>query len=423
MSSSRSLLCAGTALALLTAPHADALQPLDDFLRTARTASPDAREARANTAFSSAEAQAATGRLLPGVTLRGTYARNQYEVSSGGVLLTPQDQLDAYGILTVPLLDASSFVRARAAAGFERAAREQEKDTALQVESGVTQAYYQVLADLGLVEASQRALEVARANLTLTQHQKQAGSVAGLDVDRAKAEVERQVQQLASADLALKLDARTLTSRSGLAPDLAPAGQLQDDLHEEPALDTFVPPDAQLPALAASSEARRAQEQQASAQRLTLVPALSGGFVEHGTNAPGLLGHDWSYQGLLALTWTLDFTTLPLIRAEDARTGAAAAREERTRLAVHDAIHRAWSSVQTGIARSRSARAQQEVSGRAADLARERYRVGAGTQLDLLTAQRDAFAADVNRIQADADLVNVRAQLRLAAGRSLLSEP
>jgi len=37
-----------------------------------------------------------------------------------------------------------------------------------------------------------------------------------------------------------------------------------------------------------------------------------------------------------------------------------------------------------------------------------------------LQAQRDAFAAEVARIQADADLVNARAQLRLAAGKSLL---
>lgn len=43
------------------------------------------------------------------------------------------------------------------------------------------------------------------------------------------------------------------------------------------------------------------------------------------------------------------------------------------------------------------------------------------TQLDLLQAQRDAFIADVNRIQADAELANARAQLRLASGRSLVA--
>jgi outer membrane protein TolC len=428
MPSSRSAACAGAlAAALLAAPRAEALQPLEDFLRGARTLSPDNQEARAGTEVAREASSAATGRLLPGVALRGLYARNQYDVSepvAGGVLtLTPHDQLDAYAILTVPLLDAASFVRARAASGSARAAQESEKDAALQVESAVAQAWYQVVADVGLVDASRRALDVARANLTLTEHQRAAGSVAGLDLDRARAEVERQVQQLASAELGLALDARALASRSGVPPELAGAPRLQDDLHPESALETFVPADAALPAIAAAREARRAQEEQARAQRLTLVPVLAGSLTEHGTNAPGLLGHDWAYQGVLALSWSLDFTTLPAIRAEDARLAAATAREERTRLAVHDAIHRAWNTVQTGLARSRSARAQAVVSTRAADLARERYRVGAGTQLDLLTAQRDAFAAEVNAIQADADLVNARAQLRLASGRSLLSGP
>jgi len=57
-----------------------------------------------------------------------------------------------------------------------------------------------------------------------------------------------------------------------------------------------------------------------------------------------------------------------------------------------------------------------------------RRRAGAGalsrgtiTQLDLLQAQRDAFNSEVSRIQADADLINARVQLRLSAGGSLLA--
>ncbi len=425
MSSSPLFRCAVAVLALAVAPRARALQPLEAFLRSARTASPDAREAHASAEVSAAQALGATGRLLPGLSLRGTYARNQYAVIQGAgaqaLTLVPTDQLDGYAVLTVPLVDASHFVQARAASASERAAREQEKDTALQVESAVTQSYYQVIADLGLVEASRRALEVARANLSLTEHQRQVGSAAGLDVDRARAEVERQVQQLTAADLALRLDARALASRSGLAPEADTAPPLRDDLREEPPLETFMPPGEEHPALAAAAELRHAQEQQASAQRLALLPTLGASLAEHGTNAPGLLAHDWAWQGQLAITWTFDLTTVAGIRAEDARLGVAAAREERVRLAVHDAVHRAWNTVQTGIARSRSARAQAEVSARAADLARDRYRIGAGSQLDLLQAQRDAFAAEVGRIQADAELVNERAQLRLAAGRSLLA--
>jgi len=54
-----------------------------------------------------------------------------------------------------------------------------------------------------------------------------------------------------------------------------------------------------------------------------------------------------------------------------------------------------------------------------ADIALDRYKAGSATQLDLLQAQRDAFTAEVSRIQADADLANSRAQLRLSVGKPL----
>ncbi|HZZ86268.1 MAG TPA: TolC family protein [Anaeromyxobacteraceae bacterium] len=411
------------ATALWLAGPTRALQPLEVFVRGARTWAPDNREAQANTALSRAETLAAESRLLPGVSVTGSYTRNQYEGAlplAGGkvAVLTPQESFDAVAVLTVPLADLGNFARAGAARTASRATRLSEQDAALQTEALVAQGYYQVLADRGLVESSQRALDVARTTLTLTQRQRAAGAVAGLDVDRAQAEVERQVQQLAGAQLRLELDVRALASLTGVAPELTGPVELGDDLHEEAPLESFVPEDAALPGLAAAVEARRAQEETARAERLALLPSLAGTFSEHATTAPG--APDTAYQAVVALRWAFDGTSVAAIRAEDARLDAAAAREVRVRLARHDAIHRTWNTVHTDLARSRSARAQAQVSQRASDLARERYRVGAAAQLDLLQAQRDAFAADVNRIQADADLVNARAQLRLAAGRSLL---
>src|SRR5207237_7634475 len=100
---------------------------------------------------------------------------------------------------------------------------------------------------------------------------------------------------------------------------------------------------------------------------------------------------------------------------------ATGARELRATLSAGDAIHREWNTVLAGNARSREARAGREAAGHASAQARERYRAGTITQLDLLQAQPDAFTAEVSRIQADADLVNARAQLRLSSGQSLLA--
>ena len=418
---------------LAAAAPAKALQPLETFLRGASISGPDNREARANAESQHALATGALGRLLPGVSLRGTYTRNQYDSTvtlpaEGGaarsVTLTPMDQLDAVATLSVPLVDLASFARLGSARAGATSADQQARATALATEALVAQDYYQLAADLGLVEAARRAVEVSRAGLAITEERFQAGSAARLDVDRARADVERQVQQLAAAELQRELAARSLASRSGVAPtlDLRPGeAPLADDLHEEPPLEDLQPPDVELPSLAAAVEARRSQEAQARAQRLALAPSLSAGFTERATNATGFSGHELAYQGVVALAWSFDLTTVANIRAQDALAAAAAAREERARLAARDAIHRSWSTVHTGIARSRSARAEVEASTRAAELARDRYAVGAATQLDLLQAQRDAFSAQVALVQADADLTNARAQLRIAAGQSLLS--
>jgi outer membrane protein TolC len=421
-----------TLAVLVAATRATALQPIDAFLHGARTSGTDVAEARAFRRQARAESDAALGRALPRVSLSGSYTRNEFETTlrlpdeAGGeteVTITAREQLDGAATLEVPLLDLSTFARIGAARTSARAAARQEASTDLQVQSLVSQDYHQLVANLALVAASRRALEVARASLRTAEHRHGAGAVPLLDVDRARAEVERNVQQLASADLQVSLVARSLESRTGITPELEGDVTLADDLREEPPLERFQAPDEEIPALAAAILTRVASEQQARAQRFSLVPSLSASVTERVTDVEGLGGKDAYWQGIVALTWTFDLTTLAGIRAQQAAAAGARAREQRARLAARDAIHASWTSVRTHIARSRSARLQAEVSARAASLAHARYQAGEATQLDLLQAQRDAFAADAARIQADADLVNARAQLRIASGQSLLAGP
>ena len=419
-----------TAVTLL-AESAHALQPIELFLDAARETNPDTREARANTDTARAQSMVSVGRLLPGLSLRGSYGRNQYETSialpsSGGspqtVTITPYDQFEGVATVTVPLVNLADYWRTDVASLQTTSSKSQEASVALQVESRVVQAYYQTIADLALIAASERALEFSRASLALAQIRYQAGKTAAIDVDRAEAEVERQIQQLAAARFQLEVDRRSLRSLTGIEPDIRSAPALQDDLREERPLDEFMASEAKLPSVAAAAAASRAQEQQAAAQRLTLLPVLAASFTERGTNAAGFSGHAWSWQAMLSLTWSFDLTSVGYIRQQDAQLGVAKAREEKVRITARDSIHRAWNAVDASIARVRSARKQAQVSRRAADLARDRYTAGAATQLDLLQAERDAFLSEINQIQADADLANARAQLRLAAGRSLVAK-
>jgi outer membrane protein TolC len=417
--------------ALATAAPASPLQPLEQFLRGAGTASPDVAEARAARRQAGAEATAALGRALPQLSASADYIRNEFETTlelPGGAgappasTLVPLEELRGTATLDVPLIDLASFARIGAARTGSRAARKAEESTGLRVQSLVSQDYYQLVANLALVGASRRAVEVSRAGLAIAEARRDAGTVPLLDLDRARAEVERNVQQLAAAELGASLAARSLQSRTGLVPELEGAVALADDLHDEPPLDRFQVPDEAIPALAAATRSRVAAEQEARAQKLTLVPSLRGVVSEQVSDFETGGRNDY-WQAIVGLTWSFDLTTLGDIQASGAAAEGARAREQRQRLAARDDIHAAWMTVRTDIVRSRAARVQAEVSARARDLTLQRYEVGEGTQLDLLQAQRDAFTAEAARIQADADLMNARAQLRVAAGENLLERP
>ena len=66
---------------LALAVPAGATQPVEVFLEQAELKSFDTREARATEQQRAAEAQGALGRLLPALSARGVYTRNQTESS------------------------------------------------------------------------------------------------------------------------------------------------------------------------------------------------------------------------------------------------------------------------------------------------------------------------------------------------------
>jgi len=412
-------------LALAVPRPASALQPIEEFVQSARILNPDNQEAQASLAAQDAQENVSVGHILPSGQARGVYTYNEFQIGPVGplpplltrsVYLQRRNQLDAFFTINIPLVDLAAFQRISAAKSGAEAAQKQVDAAALQVSAVVAQNYFRLVAGQALVAASERALAVAQKNLQLSQTKLEEGKTGALDVDLARAGVERQNQLIAASRLQVTLAARALESASGVTPDLTEDATLNDDLHEEESLAAFQRPDTDLPALAAAIINRESAEKLARAQRMSLVPSLAASGTEHGTNAPSFVGAAWSYLGMLSLNWQLDYTTFAAMQLQDAAVAAAKAREERIRHQVHDAIHAAWSSVDSAIAQSRSARAQQQASSHASELAQVRYEAGRATEIEMLRSQDDAFMADVARIQADADLANARLQLRLAAG-------
>lgn len=400
-----------------------ATQPLETFLEKARSYSIGTRESAATRVQREAEADVALGRLVPSFSARGVYTHNQYEAAAQlpmmeeRLVITPQNQLDAFLQLDVPLIDLANYYRYKSSSAVARAAAEQEAASAIDVDRAVTRAYYLHAGAAAIARSARESVTAAEANLLYVEARKSAGAATDLDQQRAIANVERARQDVADADLAMALAARTLETLSGLSPTPAEAPP-PDDLHPEPALATWLARVGQTPQERATRALSDAVSYGEKASRAALLPTLSGTAQERFTNATGFSGRSAAYTLSLTLAWRLDYSALANTRAQAAAVGVQDVRNEGVRRAVADAIFEAYRRVEAGIAKSRAARAQSTAAARAAALAQDRYGAGMATQLDVTQAQRDDFLADAARIQADADLAYARAALRLAVGLS-----
>lgn len=405
------------AAALLAEPRsAQATQPLSTFFERAFVDGMDARESAANFTQRDAEADASFGRLLPSFTARGIYQRNQHSPSFGGQTITPYNQLDAYLQLDVPLVDLVSYHRYKAQRFQAEAANGAQAVTRLDVARSITRGYFLFIGASALVRSAEASVESAKDNLRLVEARRSAGVTTDLDQERALANVARAEQDVADAKLGADLAARALETLSGLLPQ--PADNFpQDDLREEAPFETWRAMSQKSPVVQVARTTSEAVRQSQKAAARGLWPTLSANAQEHFTNSTLFSGGNAaSYTFQLVAAFRLDYSVIATNRALTAATAVQKVREERTQRAVEDTTYESFRRVQAGIAKSRAARVQQKAASRAADLAVERYAAGAATQLDVTTAQRDAFLADAARIQADAELSAARIVLRLAAG-------
>jgi outer membrane protein TolC len=428
----RSLKWTATAAALALpvlggARPALALQPLDEFVAAAKAQSLDNREAQATAAQRAEEARQAWGRIGPSLSAKGTYTRNQYDSSTNiqtgptsftTVTIAPYDQLDAVFALNLPLVDVGGWQRIGGAAASADAARLRAQGTALEVEKGVVRAYYQVVAAEATLAAAERALATASESRAIVATRREAGAASDLDVERARAAVERQRQIVATAEQGRAVARRSLSSLAGLAPSEGSAALPDDGLGEEPALATLEPAVANLPGVRAAALDTRAADRSASAAWAALAPTVTASATERLSNATGFTGHVSTWAVGVTAAWSVDASAVYAARAQGAARAVADVREKRAAQQARDELHGAFQEVRAGLAKVRAARAEAEASARAARLARDRYQAGAATQLDVQQAERDAFAGEVARIQAQADLAYARAAVRLDSGRA-----
>ncbi|MET0384558.1 MAG: TolC family protein [Polyangiales bacterium] len=400
-----------------------ALQPLATFVAASKRHNPDNIEANATARQREAQRDVATAGYLPSFTAQGVYTHNQYEASFNfngqNLTITPQNGLDAYLTLSVPIVNIGAWQQKAAATANAEAAAASRANTELSVESAVTQAYYQLLGSEAVFFSAKKTLEVSSGNLQLVRDRLEFGTASDLDLQRALADVARAEKDAAAGEQNVVLARRSLESLSRLGPEPAtPDNYQEDDLSEEAGIETWLTSKSDdLIAVKPALRAIDAAEMSRDATRATWLPTLSAQGQERFTNAGGFTGRYMFYTLTATAGWRFDFGLGPNIAVQDEAVAAARAREDKARRSAEDAIFRAWHQVRVGIEKARSARAQFKAASLAQELARDRYKGGVATQLEVVQAQRDYFVAAVDQAQADFDLQYARALLRLSARR------
>ncbi len=404
------------------AQGASALQPLETFVASARKQSFAAREQAVAVRQRGAEEEVAFGRLLPSLSARGTYTYNQYEAkvtvpgSDTSIVITPHNQLDAVFQLEVPIIDFASRARLNQAELMTEVTKLQSELVGLELDRAVTRLYASFIGASALVNAADQSIDSARKNFEFVQTRVALGASTELDKARALANLERAKQDRAEAELGRTLYARQLTTLTGIEPQ-AVTEYPEDRLQPEAPLGQWIgaqntPTDRVAVKLTEAAEAGK------RAASYAFLPTLSGVAQERLTNATGFAGQASFYTLQAVLSWRLDYATYATPDVQNAAIELQRVRTERTRREMEDQIFDSYQRIQSGIAKSTSARAQVAAANQAAALATERYQAGAATQLDVTQSQRDAFLANVGLIQADADLAYARSMLRINAGQS-----
>lgn len=412
----------GLAAGSVAGSVAHAQQPLEEFVRAARKHSFDVREARALLEQADWQTAEARGRLLPMASATAIYTRNESEIAVNiprdgmivKALITPQDQRDARVALVVPLLDLGAWATLAQVGAMEDVAEARLAVTNQTVEVAVVQLWHQLVATRAMVEAAQANLDAARTALVNAEARQAAGSGTASQTARAQAEQARAVQGLEDARLQERLTGQSLENLTGLRPS-GDRVTLSAELAEEKPLAHFTARAGQQPTVALARAGESAAAAGRTAAWLALLPTLSATAAERITNAAGFGPEDfWSI--MVSATWNLDFIKPATIGARSNGLEVAEVQEERARQSAEYAVFDAWHRVETARAKLVAAQTAAAASARVSEDMKASYEVGASTQLDAIQADRDRFAAEVGRIQAEAELAAARRILRIRSG-------
>ena len=293
------------------------------------------------------------------------------------------------------------------------------------VSAATAQLFYTSLANEELVRVAEAQLERAKEELQISVNKFQAGAATRSDTLTATVD-------LGNARLALlQAQANLATAQANLARQIGVDGVVR------------AVPDSQLPPVPDTTELRTAALRQApvvmqaaASERATAatlwsnrsqyLPKLTASYntSSQGLNEPWQ-GFDGGNRNLNRLSFALSWTVFDGFQREKT-TASSAVDLDNARAQTADTRRQLGADLTQQLAAMSTAFAKIEITGanvvaaaEARRVTQERYRLGAGTLLDLLTAQANETQAEVNQVQARYDYLIARAQVEALVGHPL----
>jgi multidrug efflux system outer membrane protein len=411
---------------------------LDELVRTALSQNRDIRLAVARVRETRAQFVVQRGALYPRLDAQATYTGQRYSQTSfpftvlglrpdtTAVRVNPEQEVHGTGLELSYELDLWGRLRqATKAARADNLSSAQAAQTVLiTLVSDVAQAYFGLLELDREAVIDRRTVASRDSSLALVRRRFDAGLTSELDVRRAEQELADAAAAVPSVERRIAQAENQLSVLLGRNPGPIPRGITLDAQRLPPAIPAGLPssllerrPDireAELNLMAATARTRSA-----IAEFFPRI-SLTGSY---GTES-GLLSR--LYELPASRTWLfVPAVTLPIFHGGQIRgdVDANRAREQQALAAYQQTVLQAFREVDDALAfqrTTREIRAQREVQVTAAqrslNLANLRYADGLGTYLDVLDAERQLFAAEIELASILRDQLTAVVQLYKALG-------
>ena len=403
---------------------------LERALQQALSGNPDARLAQQRIVAAQAGLDQANAAFWPRVQLQSSYSASDNPMLAFGSILNQRaynsslnfndvptvDDLNARGLVTVPLYAGGKNTATRKAASANTEAAKQD-NAAVQNALGyeVARAFYTVLKSRQFIRAAEAGVNSFEANLAVAKKRLDGGTLLKSGVLDIEVRLAQAREDLVRARNSNALATRALRNLLGIetgefeVADTAPTTRAPDsgDFSGRPEL------------TAAGHRERAAQEQ---------VTAAKGSYLPR-VSAFGSLDYDYgwkyengggSYTAGALMQWDVWDGKLTRAKVREANANLESSREERRKLRLALDLEIAQARLELKAANERLSVTDQAVAQatESASLTRARFEQDLALPKDTIDAETALVAARVRRAEAEADR-----QIATAAVRKALALP